>query len=101
MKHVHLLQEFFAAIRDDPRIGTSHISLYAALFQLWSRQNFRYPMRVFSKELMPLCKIYGTATFHKSIRELHEYGYIRYVPSFDPLVGSSVFLGAERNSMIA
>ena len=93
MEYVHVLQEFFAAIQEDPRIGTNHISLYTALFQQWSKQEFRCPIRVFSKELMPLCKIYGSATYYRSIRELHRYGYIKYVPCYNHLVGSYVFLG--------
>ena len=97
MEYVHILQDFFAAIRDDPRIGTTHISLYTALFQMWSKQEFRCPMRVFSKELMPFCKIYGAATYHRSMHELHEYGYINYVPSFDHGIGSSVFFGTKNN----
>lgn len=92
MEHVHVLHDFFSAIRDDPRIGTTHISLYTALFQMWSRQKFQHPIRVFSKELMPFCKIYGKATYHRSIRELHDYGYILYEPSFNHALGSCVFI---------
>jgi hypothetical protein len=101
MEYVQVLQGFFSAIRDDPRIGTNHISLYTALFQMWSKQGFRCPLQVFSKELRPFCKIYGSATYHKSIRELHKYGYIWYKPSFNHFEGSFVFFtnGGKKKSL--
>lgn len=55
-------------------------------------QGFENPIRVFSYEIMPLCKISGIATYHKSIGELHQYGYIRYVPSFYRLSKSLIFI---------
>jgi hypothetical protein len=32
---------------------------------------------------MELCKISASSTYHKTIRELHEFGYIEYRPSFN------------------
>ena len=92
MRQLQPLDDFFAAIAEDPRISTAHISLYMALLKLWSEHGFQNPIRVYSAEVMSLCKISGIATYHKRIRELHEFGYIRYVPSYYRCLRSSVFL---------
>ena len=86
------VDNFFTAIADDARISTTHISLYMALLKLWNEGGGRNPIQVFSKIVMPICKISGIATYHKCIRELHDYGYIKYTPSFYRSSGSAVFL---------
>ena len=86
------VNDFFTAIADDVRISTTHISLYMALLKLWNESGGSNPIRVFSRAVMPICKISGIATYHKCIRELHDYGYIKYTPSFYRFSGSMVFL---------
>lgn len=92
MHQLQAVEDFFSAIADDPRINTTHISLYMALLKIWGERRFESPIRVFSYEVMPLCKISGIATYHKSIRELHRYGYIRYVPSYYRFSRSKVYM---------
>ncbi len=92
MRQLQPVEDFFAAIAEDPRINTSHISLYMALLKLWGEHGGKNPVRVYSYEVMSVCKISGIATYHKSIRELHQYGYIRYVPSFYRYSRSLVFM---------
>ena len=86
------LFHFLKAASEDPRIGPVHISLYAALLGLWEQKSKENPFSVFSWEVMPFCKISGVATYHRSIRELHQYGYIKYVPSYNHFLGSSIYL---------
>ncbi|HMR90955.1 MAG TPA: hypothetical protein PKC69_01520 [Chitinophagaceae bacterium] len=86
------LSSFMEKVRDDVRINAIHISMYTALVHYCREKQYRHPVSVFSHELMPLCKISGSATYHRSIRELHEYGYIRYVPSYNHFLGSLVYL---------
>ncbi|MBN8856262.1 MAG: hypothetical protein BGO55_08865 [Sphingobacteriales bacterium 50-39] len=83
---------FFAASQNDFRINAIHIALYLALFQLWYKNNGRDPVSFSKQELMKAAKINGRATYHRCIRELHEYGYISYVPSHHPVLGSIAFL---------
>lgn len=44
------------------------------------------------QELMRISKISDKATYHKCINDLHTYGYIQYLPSFNPFKGSLVYL---------
>ena len=86
------VNKFFTAIRDDCRISPVHISLFMAVVQHWNDNNRKNPICVFSKDLMRLAKISGVATYHKSIKELHEYGYIIYEPSFNQFCGSLIYI---------
>ena len=88
---VQLLNAFMQKARDDPRIGLPHISLYSALLCRWYERKENASLYIFSYELMPLCKLSGPATYHRSIRQLHEYGYIKYVPSNNHFLGSLVY----------
>jgi hypothetical protein len=90
--HMQLLSEFFKTIQEDPRINATHISIYAALMNCWQEHLFQNPISIFSYQVMKLAKISGSATYHKSIKELHEYGYIKYVPSFNHFLGSQVYI---------
>lgn len=78
-----LLVDFFKAIEDDPRVNSRHVSLYVSIFQFWLNKKCKSPLELFSKEIMPFCKISASSTYHKTIRELHEFGYIQYAPSFN------------------
>lgn len=87
------LSDFFNAIAGDPRI--THIGIYAALLQYWSEHHFENPVQVFSYEIMRIAKISASTTYHKSIRDLNSYGYIRYEPSFKRNKGSKVYFNMD------
>jgi len=75
----------------DQRLMATHISLFTALFVQWQRNDFISPIPVTRKELMGYSRIASIATYHKCIRQLDEYGYIRYQPSFHPAKGSLIY----------
>ena len=87
-----LISTFLMAAKEDPRINSAHISLYASLVYLWQKHDFENPVSFFRRDLVPFCKISGTATFHRSIKELNEFGYVRYIPSYNPYMGSLIYL---------
>jgi hypothetical protein len=86
------ITQFITVVSEDARIGPAHISLYAALLKIWGEQAFQNPIQVKGREVMQLSKIAGVATYHKCIKELHQYGYIQYTPSFYWCSKSLVFL---------
>jgi hypothetical protein len=75
----------------DPRLYATHISLFTAMFVCWQRSGFSNPFPVNRKELMSFSRIASVATYHKCIKELDAYGYIRYQPSYHPKLGSLVY----------
>ena len=66
--------------------------IYAALLQYWQEHNFENPVCAFSYEIMQLAKISGSATYHKIIRDLSDFGYIEYIPSFKRNQGSKNYI---------
>jgi hypothetical protein len=85
--------DFIAIVRliNDQRITVWHISLYVALLHKLKENSFKNPVSITRTEVMKLAHIGGIATYHKYIKELHEYGYIEYLPSYDPSLGSQVY----------
>jgi hypothetical protein len=87
-----VVNRFLNQIKDDPRIGPTHISLFMAIVHSASEQKFDEPISVFSKNLMRSAKISGIATYHKCMQDLQAIGFINYVPSYNPLLGSLIYL---------
>lgn len=85
------LAVFYRMVESDRRMGTTHVSLYMALFYIWSQSRCQGPVAFTRQEVMPIAKINGRATYHKCMNELQEYGYIRYVPSCNPFLKSLVY----------
>jgi hypothetical protein len=95
-KKPELIWSFIKEVQEDPRISTVHISLYMALAYEWAAQGRSFPVSFKARALMPAAKIRGRGLFHRTIRQLHEYGYLRYEPSFKPDEPSKVWLDPER-----
>ncbi|MCL1689438.1 hypothetical protein CMT57_06230 [Elizabethkingia anophelis] len=81
---------FFEHVIKDNRLCPSHISIYVALFQCWSKSGFQNPFRICRSEVMKLGKIKSFGTYHRCIKELHLAGFIVYSPSYDAYKGSLV-----------
>ena len=92
MERIPELSLFYQRIRNDHRIGPTHISLYMAVFQLYNQNGFSNPIPINRALLMELSKISGLATYHKCIKELMEFRYIDYQPSFKSKVDSKAWI---------
>lgn len=92
MNNVQQIQILYNVLKDDQRINPVHISLYMSFFLLWSLKDFQNPISITRSEMMQVAKIGGYATYHKCIKDLHTYGYIQYLPSYHPALGSLVYL---------
>jgi hypothetical protein len=79
-------------VGEDHRIGPTHISLFLAIHYFYRKQEYAMPIYVYRKELMKQAKISAVGTYHKAMRELKQCGYIGYVPSYNPVLGSLVYL---------
>jgi hypothetical protein len=92
MNYIRQLTGFFHRAAKDYQLNPTHVSLYIAIFQLWNLNRFKSPISVSRSELMTLSKVSSKTTYHKCMRELQQFGYIRYDPSYHPLRGSLVYL---------
>ncbi|BAO56113.1 hypothetical protein NMS_2104 [Nonlabens marinus S1-08] len=84
------LNAVFKLFQEDGRLNPTHISLYLALFQLWNHHRFRGSFHVNREDVMKLSKIGSKSTYHKCLRELHNYKYLIYEPSHNPFKGSKI-----------
>jgi hypothetical protein len=90
-KEIVAYSKWIKRMAADSRILATHVSLFTALFVCWQRGNFSSPFSVSRRELMKLSKIASTATYHKCMKELDGFGYLRYLPSYHPKNGSLVY----------
>lgn len=81
MKKIKPLSDFFERIKSDPYICSSHIAVFTALYSMWLTQDCRQPLIIFSYTVMPQAKVNGLGTYHKAVKQLDEFGYIKYLPS--------------------
>ena len=84
-----LLHGFLIHVKDDACIGPSHISVYVALVDVFQLTR-AYPVSFHGRELMRMAKI-SSRTYHQCIGDLHKSARIKYIPSFNPALGSVVW----------
>lgn len=99
MESLKPLSDFFSAIEKDYRISITHIGVYAALLKYSGDRGFTSPIQVFSYEIMHIAKISASSTYHKCVKELNEYGYIKYEPSFKRNQGSRIYFSCSAPSL--
>lgn len=92
MNYIKHLTGFFNCITNEETIYPTHISLYLALFQSWNVNRFKNPITISRDEMMKASRIASKATYHKCIRELQLFGFIEYLPSYNPYSGTEVIM---------
>lgn len=75
-----LLEHFFSRACSDARLAPRHVAVFASLVILRSRASGDRFLLIPS-EVMCLARIQSRDTYHRTLRELHDYGYILYAPS--------------------
>ncbi|PVY40906.1 transcriptional regulator [Pontibacter virosus] len=92
MNYISHLTGFFGRVSRDYRLNPTHISLYMALFQQWNLHRFRNPISIAREEVMATSRIHSRVTYHKCLRELHAWGFLHYMPSYNHYRGSLVYM---------
>jgi len=92
LNYIKHLNGLYACFAKDPRLNPTHISLYMALFQLANNHRFPEIFYISRNEVMLLSKIGSHSTYHKCLKDLDHWSYIKYLPSFNPFMGSRVKL---------
>jgi len=89
IKHLNAVFEQFSK---DNRLNPSHISLYVGLFQIWNYNRFPEEFYVNREQVMQFAKIGSKTTYHRCVRELDLWKYLKYNPSHNPFKGSRIRL---------
>ena len=76
----------------DERITVWHMAMVFGIMQLATSVDLQAPIYISRKKVMRLSHIKNIVTYHKCIKELQQFGYIRYIPSYHPAIGSQVYL---------
>ncbi len=97
MNNQHVFFTVFRVLAADQRISVWHFSIYMSFFHKWLANGFVNPIAISRKEIMGQTHIGSIVTYHKCIRQLREFGYIIYKPSYNPFVGSYVSLLVPKN----
>ena len=92
MKPILVFHQLFRVMAADHRINVWHFSIYMSLFHKWSVNGYKNPVAISRREIMGQTHIGSIVTYHKCIRQLCEYGYINYNPSYNPFIGSYISL---------
>lgn len=86
---VHL-NATFEKFNKDERIKQGHITLYLAFFQKWNREFFKKTITVNRTSIMERAKFKSKTTYHNYLKDLNDWGYLNYFPSFHPARGSKI-----------
>ena len=74
----------------DPRLSPVHVTVYLALAYLHAGGTPEDPVSVEKETVMQVAKINSRQTYGKCLQELHDYGYIRYIASYNHYLTSLV-----------
>jgi hypothetical protein len=92
MNYIHQINAFYEKVHKDDRIRPTHITIYMALFQVWNETRFSDCIFINRNEIMQLSKIGSLNTYTKCMKELTEWGYLKYIPSYISYKGSQVVM---------
>lgn len=90
VNYIEHQRSVYLKMSEDTQLSAIHISLYFSLFMIWNECGFDTELSINRNDIMRLSKIGSANTYTTSLKQLHEYGYIIYKPSFNPLIGSKV-----------
>lgn len=78
------LQSAIDLLENDTRLNTFHMALLLSVLRVGARQGSVEAVIATRATLMSLSHIRTLPTYHKYFRELQQFGYICYSPSYHP-----------------
>jgi len=88
MSYINNHKAAYEKLQSIKDVDAQHISLYHAFFYQFNKFGWPEHLLIPRDNLMFMAKIGSTNTFYKKVRQLHDWGFIKYTPSKNPLVGS-------------
>jgi hypothetical protein len=92
INYVNHVNKSIDLFQNDQRITPHHISLYLTLFNDWNRNRFKNPIQISRRDIMIIAKVKSNSTYQKLMKNLTDWGYIKYSPHQNPMRGSKVSL---------
>ena len=88
MSYINNHKAAYEKLQSIKEVDAQHISLYHAFFYQFNKFGWPEHLLIPRDNLMFMAKIGSTNTFYKKVRQLHDWGFIKYEPSNNPLMGS-------------
>lgn len=86
-----ILPRFFVGMDRDPRMSRSHVALYFSLIRQWANSGFQGTVQLYAKQGAKEAKM-SISTYYNCLRDLHDFGYVYYIPSFKNNEASTIYL---------
>lgn len=99
VNYIIQLNEAFNRFNNDDRIKQGHITLYIAFFQKWNREFFKMTITINREWIMEKAKFKSKTTYHNYLKNLNDWGYLKYYPSYHPARGSKIKMCIFFNSI--
>lgn len=94
------LMKYLSAYMKDPELNIWHLMILTSILSLGYNQKQWERIKVNRGKIMMLSHIRTLPTYHKYFKELQDFGYINYKPSFHPGSRSEVSLSIKRLSQL-
>ncbi|KGO93682.1 hypothetical protein Q766_06895 [Flavobacterium subsaxonicum WB 4.1-42 = DSM 21790] len=91
MKAAELLK-YVSSFEKDERLSVWHLALLFAILTLAYKQKQYRTIQVSRSKIMKLSHVNTLPTYHKYFKELQDFGYIKYIPSYHPDCRSEIDL---------
>ena len=78
------MYKFIGQMARDNRLDTYHLSLFCAIAYLGKDTLPGGYFNISRKEVLSHSGIRSQVTYHNRLKDLVDYGYLRYQPSYDP-----------------
>ncbi len=92
--------DLLIAFHKDSRLTIWHLALLHAIVLLAYNQNEEQIVRVSRSKLMQVSHIDTISTYHRYFKQLEEFGYIIYYPSYHPGYRSTVEINLKTISSL-
>lgn len=90
VNYITQLNAVLERFNNDIIVKQGHITLYLAFFQKWNREFFKKTIIVNRELIMERAKFKSKTAYHSYLRDLNDWNYLQYFPSYHPARGSKV-----------
>ena len=89
----------FELMSRDARLSALHVALYHSMLRCWRNAKGAVEFKIKDATLREASKIHSIRAYQRCLKELEEWGYLRYFPSQLPGLDSRISLtGIDTNS---
>lgn len=89
---LNIFRRVLLSLSTDSRITVWHMAVVFGIIQMVKSDDPSKPIFISRKQIMHYAHIGSFVTYHKCIKELQEFGYINYLPSYHPGIETKVFM---------